>query len=269
MTKVIETLTECRQIAWNEGFLDVTSRLRKSGMTFVKCMALNVQQLENSISTPVNTSNRSIQFNLKLGHLGKSSFETTGGLQLVSGASTFQETDKIVNVPCFSADFNMVWVYTSKDTRRTEKLPDWFIEDNKSCQLISKSAPISVPGISQVTNKESTPTVFTKKFLITDEFIDKFGHTNYVSYIKFIVESIRCFDKASSFGKTTLLDLPLTKLDILYHGESGVNDILSVALLLLIDKDCIVAHIMKEEGVLCSCAVYVKGLKCAQMKSKI
>lgn len=173
--KVIETITTYRQFAWNSGFLQM-NKLRKTGMTFITALTINFGQNYNSIyhaqdlfdfsgdSSGTNSqfdNSELLKFNafydIKLGHVANSSFETNGSVTRMfapegSGIALYTGMSKLKPVvdtePCKFAPrlkYNIFWTYMDRDSRKVSPLPSWFVEENVSCTEIQKSKRVVIP----------------------------------------------------------------------------------------------------------------------------
>ena len=105
----------------------------------------NLQKYQESQSQLRNTNNDrmtspyfdrcgDILFNIRLGHVGNSSFETVGTLALPClkdkpDKNSCDSQTLAISPTCFACyDYTIFWVYLDRNSRKVVNLPDWFLE---------------------------------------------------------------------------------------------------------------------------------------------
>ena len=261
--KVIGIIGDCRRLLWSEGFLDVTTKLRTLGMTFISAMRVKLvpdparvdntmwsESVLKSISGLQLTSAASrfdrsedLKFYMQLGHCGVSSFETCGLVLVPTTTSTPANTKLHL-----AYEFTIFWVYLDRNTRKVSPLPDWFVESHvrEAQKIRPRSSRVALRRDSLTSSMvHQNSDVITKSITVSSNMIDQHLHTNYSQYSALVADVMRDSD-VSRFSA-----LPFDELELRFFAESGLADELraTVALPSASDRN-ITAQVVKKNEVL-------------------
>ena len=121
-------------------------------------------------------------------------------------------------------DSDTFWVYADKDTRKKEKIPEWF---RKELYPSSDMKPdrISLPIVKWTPEKPKL-----QRKVISDGDIDHFGHANHSQYIKLSVQSLQMVHNEHISDQHLLNDSSwmLSQVDLVFLGESRTGDELEI-----------------------------------------
>ena len=122
-------------------------------------------------------------------------------------------------------DSDTSWVYADKDTRKKEKIPEWF---RKEFYPSSDMKPdrISLPKVKWTPEKPKL-----QRKVISPGDIDHFGHANHSQYIELSVQSLQEVQKGHDIPDQHLLNDSswlLSQVDLVFLGESRTGDELEI-----------------------------------------
>lgn len=189
----------------NKTFMEY-DKLTSDRMTFMaSTQTVLAQNLLQSTEVP------SFAVRLSLGHIGRTSLNTRAEL-----------IDTTTNT-VLAKNINQV-VTVSRETRRPIALPEWWVNKYSSYSIVIPKLVVPVP--------ETPADVFTYDVHVRWSDTDGYGHTNYISYIRFCEDGVMQAEnegKLSGFTKN-FQEFESKMLQLSYLGESKAGDELTVSL---------------------------------------
>ena len=153
--------------------------------------------------------NADLKIALRLGYVGRSSLNSVAELYCGKTGSVFAtNTNQVVMV--------------DKSTRKPTTIPDWWKDKHGPLVQDGKALVVSLVDVPSVTH------TYDVKVPWTD--IDRYKHTNYVSYIRYCQNAAldACYADKFSRVKGDFLDQRIESMSVCYKGECVANDLLTV-----------------------------------------